>query len=98
MRYFNITIGIFLALAASRFIPHPPNFASLIALGFYIPEIFGLRFIPSILIALLISDILLGFHSKMFFPFFSLKLIGFISRLLREIISFNTPRSISLKH
>ena len=33
----NICLGIFLALAISRFIPHPPNFTSLIALSFYIP-------------------------------------------------------------
>ena len=41
--YIKISFGIFIALAASRFIPHPPNFTSLIALSFYIPAIFGLQ-------------------------------------------------------
>ena len=35
-------LGIFLALAVSRFVPHPPNFTSLIALSFYIPVLFGI--------------------------------------------------------
>ena len=37
-------------LAASRFIPHPPNFTSVIALSFYVPIIFGSRYIPIVLI------------------------------------------------
>ena len=45
MKYFKITIGILTVLAASRFIPHPPNFTSAIALSFYVPAIFGLKFI-----------------------------------------------------
>ena len=44
-KYIKISIGIFFALAASRFIPHPPNFTSLIALSFYVPVFFGLKFI-----------------------------------------------------
>ena len=34
MSYLKFTIGIFIILAASRLIPHPPNFTSLIALSF----------------------------------------------------------------
>ena len=41
MNYLKISIGIFLALAASRFIPHPPNFTSLLALSFYVPAFIG---------------------------------------------------------
>ncbi len=84
MQYLKLTLCVIAVLCASRFIPHPPNFTSLIALGFYIPAIFGLRFIPSILIALLISDIFLGFHSTMFFTFFSLTLIGFLSIIFKN--------------
>ena len=40
-----IFIGIFIVLAASRLIPHPPNFTSLLALSFYIPAILGIKFI-----------------------------------------------------
>ena len=51
MTNLKISIAIFLALAASRFIPHPPNFTSLIALSFYVPVIFGIRFLPILLIS-----------------------------------------------
>ena len=44
MNYFKISLGIFIALAASRFVPHPPNFTSLLALSFYVPAILGLKF------------------------------------------------------
>ena len=44
--YLKITFGILLALGASRFIPHPPNFTSLIALSFYVPAILGKKYIP----------------------------------------------------
>ena len=37
MNYLKISLGIFTLLAASRFIPHPPNFTSLLALSFYVP-------------------------------------------------------------
>ena len=40
MTYIKFALGIFVALAASRFIPHPPNFTNLIALSFYVPAIF----------------------------------------------------------
>ena len=37
---YKILLGIFLILASSRLIPHPPNFTSLIALSFYVPLFF----------------------------------------------------------
>ena len=84
MQYLKLTLCVIAVLCASRFIPHPPNFTGLIALGLYIPASFGLRYIPSILIALLISDIFLGFHSTMFFTFFSLLLIGLLSIIFKN--------------
>ena len=50
MNYLKISLGIFVALAASRFIPHPPNFTSLLALSFYVPAILGIRYLPVLLI------------------------------------------------
>ncbi len=52
MSYLKIAFGVLVALSASRFIPHPPNFTSLIALSFYIPAIFGIKFIPVVILAL----------------------------------------------
>ena len=60
----KISIGILLALAVSRFIPHPPNFTSLLALSFYIPAIFGIKFIPIVMLCYLITDIFIGFSTS----------------------------------
>ena len=80
MKYFKISIGIFFVLAISRFIPHPPNFTSLIALSFYIPAIFGRKFIPSVMLCFLITDIFIGFHNTLFFTWGSVLIIGLISK------------------
>lgn len=80
MSYLKFTIGIFIILAASRLIPHPPNFTSLIALSFYVPLIFGSIYIPIVLISFVITDIIIGFHSTLFFTWGSVVLIGIFSK------------------
>ena len=67
MNYLKIAIGVLIALSASRFIPHPPNFTSLLALSFYIPAVFGIRYIPVVVGALFFTDLIIGFHSTMLF-------------------------------
>ena len=86
MNYLKISLGIFVALAASRFIPHPPNFTSLLALSFYVPVILGIRFIPAILICFAITDYFIGFHSTIFFTWGSVLLIGLLSRYFNKNI------------
>ena len=88
MNYLKISLGIFLALAASRFIPHPPNFTSLIALSFYIPAVFGIRYIPAVVFALLFTDLIIGFHSTILFTSGSIILIGLISQYFNKSILF----------
>ena len=78
---FKISIGILFALAVSRFIPHPPNFTSLIALSFYVPAMFGVRYIPIVLISFVLTDIIIGFHQTLFFTWGSTILIGYLSCL-----------------
>ena len=80
MQYLKISIGIFLALAASRFIPHPPNFTSLLALSFYVPAILGIRFIPALVLSFLITDLIIGFHGLTLFTWGSVIIIGLISK------------------
>ncbi len=80
MEYLKISIGIFIALAASRFIPHPPNFTSLLALSFYVPAILGIRYLPALVGSFLITDIFIGFHSLTLFTWGSVILIGFCSK------------------
>ena len=50
MNYLKISVGLLIVLAASRFIPHPPNFTSLIALSFYVPILLGNRYIPALIL------------------------------------------------
>ena len=59
MQKLSICLGIFLALAVSGFVPHPPNFTSLIALSFYVPVIFGRQFIPAIILSFAITDLVI---------------------------------------
>ena len=80
MNYLKIFMGIFLVLSASRFIPHPPNFTSLLALSFYIPAILGARYIPALIISFLITDYFIGFHSTVAFTWGSVIIIGLISK------------------
>ena len=80
MSYLKISIGIFIVLASSRFVPHPPNFTSLIALSFYIPVFFGTRFIPAIVASFLLTDIFLGFHNLQLFTWGSVFVIGYMSQ------------------
>tara|TARA_B100000427_G_C15221361_1_gene469152 strand:- start:124 stop:618 length:495 start_codon:yes stop_codon:yes gene_type:complete len=79
VNYFKISLGIFIALAASRFIPHPPNYTSLLALSFYVPAVFGRKFIPAVLICFVITDFIIGLHNTTLFTWGSVILIGLIS-------------------
>ena len=62
MKQLIICLGIFLSLALSRFIPHPPNFTSLIALSFHACYIWS-RFIPIVILSFIITDLVIGYHS-----------------------------------
>ena len=87
MNYLKIFFGIFIVLAASRFIPHPPNFTSLLALSFYIPAILGIRYIPALIFSFLITDYFIGFHSTVAFTWGSVIIIGLISKYLIKNIA-----------
>lgn len=86
MNYIKFTFGIFIILAVSRFIPHPPNFTSLIALSFYVPVIMGRKFIPAVILSFFITDFFLGFHSIVFFTWGSVLIIGIISKYFANTI------------
>ena len=87
MNYFKISLGIFLALAASRFVPHPPNFTSLIALSFYMPAIFGRKFIPVLMICFMFTDLIIGIHNTVLFTWGSVLIIGLMSIHFKNGIS-----------
>lgn len=87
MKDIKFYLGIFLILASSRLIPHPPNFTSLIALSFYVPLFFGLRLIPAVLISFAITDFIIGYHTGTFFTWGSVLIIGLISQLFKTNLS-----------
>ena len=84
--YLKISLGIFLALAASRFVPHPPNFTSLLALSFYVPALLGFKFIPALVICFLLTDLFIGLHTTVIFTWGSVILIGIISKFFLKNI------------
>ena len=86
MYYLKATLGIILALSASRFIPHPPNFTSLLALSFYVPVLLGARFIPALIIAFVLTDLIIGLHQSVLFTWGSIILIGLISKYFTKNI------------
>lgn len=84
MRFFKFSVGIFLLLGVSRLVPHPPNFTNLIALSFYIPFLFGRKFIPIILFSYLVTDLFVGMHNLTFFTWGSVVIIGIFSSFFKN--------------
>ena len=80
MNYIKISLGILLALSASRFVPHPPNFTSLLALSFYVPAILGIIYLPALIVCFIITDAFIGFHGVTLFTWGSIILIGLLSK------------------
>ena len=89
MIYLKISIGIFFSLLASRLIPHPPNFTPVIAVSIMSGLLFRNFYLSLIvlLISMLLSDIIIGFHTNMIFVYLSLFLVCYIS--YAKVIKFN---------
>ena len=94
MNYLKVTFGIFLVLGCSRFVPHPPNFTSLLALGFYIPAFFGKRYIPALVLGFAVTDLFIGFHSLTIFTWGSLFFIGFLPQYFMKGITSRISGSL----
>ncbi len=80
----NFILISFISILVTRLIPHPPNFTSTIALAFYLPALFGVKFIIIALAAFILSDIIIELHQLVFFTWISLLLIGFISKFFKN--------------
>ena len=78
--YFKTSIAVFCALAISRYIPHPPNFTSLIALSFYLPALLGPKYILLVISCFAVTDLIIGFHSTVLFTWGSVLIIGYMSK------------------
>ena len=83
---YKIFIATLILLASSRFLPHPPNFTNLIALSFYVPLLFGRKYIPLVFFSFVITDLFIGFHKTIFFTWITVIVIGYASVYFRGII------------
>lgn len=86
MAKYKIFIATLILLASSRFLPHPPNFTNLIALSFYVPLLFGRKYIPLVFFSFVITDLFIGFHKTIFFTWVTVIVIGYTSVYFRGII------------
>ena len=84
IKYLKVSILIFCVLASSRFIPHPPNFTSLIALSFYVPVLLGVRYLPALLLSFAITDFFIGYHTGTHWTWGSIFLIGLIAPIFAK--------------
>jgi hypothetical protein len=97
----NISIALFIIalLALSRVIPHPPNFTPVLGMAVFSGAIISKRLIAYLipLIAMLISDLYLGFHASMPIIYFSLAVCVLIGTFIEARVSIlNSFLSISL--
>ena len=107
MNLTKITLLTLFSIALTRFIPHPPNFTSLIAISFYIPLIFGTIYMPIVLFSFVITDIFIGFHNVLFFTWGSVVIIGLLSKYFASLgfkfrilgaLSANTCVTVRCEH
>ena len=83
-------ISLILILAFARLIPHPPNFTPIIAValisGYFFKNI-NLSLLI-LLVAMLLSDLFIGFYENMIFVYASLLLITFVSHKISKKINY----------
>ena len=83
-------ISLILILAFARLIPHPPNFTPIIAValisGYFFKNI-NLSLL-TLLVAMLLSDLFIGFYENMIFVYASLLVITFIFHKISNKINF----------
>jgi len=83
-------ISLIVILAFARLIPHPPNFTPIIAVAIisgYFFKNFSLSAL-TLLVAMLISDLFIGFYENIIFVYASLLLITFIFHKISNKINF----------
>ena len=83
-------ISLITILAFARLIPHPPNFTPIIAVAIisgYFFKNFNLSVLV-LLVAMLISDLFIGFYENIIFVYASLILITFIFHKISSKINF----------
>ena len=96
-KFWLLTIMI-LAAAFTRLIPHPPNFTAVGAMALFGGAYFSEKKLAFIvpMIAMLLSDLIIGFHNGMISVYFSFVLIVGIGIMLSRNIKFKNVVAASL--
>ena len=97
----QILLGLMIvaALSLSRLIPHPPNFTPILGMAVFSGAIINKRFFAYLvpLLAMLLSDLYLGFHASMPIIYFSLAICVLIGTFIEARVTIlNSFLSISL--
>ena len=95
MAKYKIFVATLVLLASSRLLPHPPNFTNLIALSFYVPLLFGRKYLPLVFFSFVITDLFIGFHKTIFFTWTTVILIGYTSMYFRGMLKDRVKGIIS---
>lgn len=94
-----LALGLVALLSLSRLIPHPPNFTPILGMAVFSGAIISKRFIAYLvpLLAMLLSDLYLGFHASMPIIYFSLAICVLIGTFIEaRVTTLNSLLSISL--
>ena len=93
----NISLAalfIIVSLVFSRLIPHPPNFTPILATGIFAPYVIRSKYVSIgiVLLAMIISDLFIGFHRLMLFVYLpiilSLLLSDYLKSKIRTLLNF----------
>ena len=94
-----LALSLVALLALSRLIPHPPNFTPILGMAVFSGAIINKRFFAYLvpLLAMLLSDLYLGFHASMPIIYFSLAICVLIGTFIEaRVTTLNSFLSISL--
>ena len=94
-----LALSLVALLALSRLIPHPPNFTPILGMAVFSGAIINKRFFAYLvpLLAMLLSDLYLGFHASMPIIYFSLAICVLIGTFIEaRVTTLNSLLSISL--
>jgi hypothetical protein len=83
---FLILAGMIFIAALSRLIPHPPNFTAVAAIALFGGAYFSSRYIAFLLplVALFITDLIIGFHNTMWAVYLGFILVVLIGMSLKN--------------
>ena len=94
-----LALGLVALLTLSRLIPHPPNFTPILGMAVFSGAMINKKFFAYLvpLLAMLLSDLYLGFHASMPIIYFSLAICVLIGTFIEARVTIlNSFLSISL--